>query len=92
MVNPYKRNFQWLGRSIKIHLLHVSNSLNIADTSDKCLERIFAEQIAFKETGFSSTEKPKLALNCEMCDFKAQTKHFLKFHLVTCEINKYGKC
>ena len=37
-------------------------------------------------------EKHKLALICEICDFKAQTKKVLEIHLVTCKIYKCGKC
>ena len=37
-------------------------------------------------------EKHKIALLCEICDFKAQKKSILEIHLATCELYKCSKC
>ena len=37
-------------------------------------------------------EKHKIALLCEICEFKAQKKSILEINLATCELYKCSKC
>ena len=64
---------------------------NVAETQVNCIDCDFVtnSEHSLKD---HKAEKHKLKLNCEVCDFKAQTKNVLEIHLVTCEIYKCGKC
>ena len=62
-----------------------------AELEFKCTK---CEYVTTSEKGLKvhTTKTHTCSLNCEICDFKAQTEKVLEIHLFTCELYRCSKC
>ena len=68
-----------------------THEADISEVEIKCTE---CEFVTTSENGIKvhKAKKHTRVLQCEICDFKAQTLNVLQIHIVTCELYKCSKC